>query len=103
MIDIGANLTNRAFTGDLSEVLDRAWRSGIERIVVTGTDIESSGRAIALCERDAARLVCTVGVHPHDAAAVGDNWIETLERLSRNAPVRAIGRASCRERVSSVV
>ena len=91
MIDIGANLTNRAFAGDLEAVLERARRGGVERIVVTGTDVDASQRAIALCERDPPHLFCTVGVHPHDSARVRDDWLDALERLSRNACVRAIG------------
>jgi TatD DNase family protein len=91
MIDIGANLTNRAFASDLDAVLDRAWASGVDCIVVTGTDVDSSARAIDLCARDATRLFCTVGVHPHDSAAVGADWVDALERLSRHPCVRAIG------------
>ena len=91
MIDIGANLTNRAFAGDLDAVLERAWASGVERIVVTGTDVDTSERAIALCAHDPSRLFCTVGVHPHDAAHMREDWLGALERLSRNACVRAIG------------
>lgn len=91
MIDIGANLTNRAFDGDLDAVLDRAWRSGVERIVVTGTDVASAERAVALAARDPARLFCTVGVHPHDAAGVATDWLGALERLSHHPTVRAIG------------
>jgi TatD DNase family protein len=91
MIDIGANLTNRSFADDLDAVLERAWLNGVERIVVTGTDAASSERAIGLCARMPARLYCTVGVHPHDAAHVGDGWLDSLERMSAAASVRAIG------------
>ena len=91
MIDIGANLTNRAFAGDLDAVLERAWTSGVERIVVTGTDVDSSERAIELCARAPARLFSTVGVHPHDSAGVTADWIDSLEHLARQRCVRAIG------------
>ena len=91
MIDIGANLTNRAFADDLDPVLERAWSSGVDHIVITGTDVESSARAIELCARHPARLFCTVGVHPHDAATVATGWVDALERASHAACVRAIG------------
>jgi TatD DNase family protein len=91
MIDIGANLTNRAFAGDLDSVLERAWEHGVDCIVVTGTDVASSERAIALCDRAPSRLYCTVGVHPHDAAAVDDGWLDAVEQLREAACVRAIG------------
>jgi TatD DNase family protein len=91
MIDIGANLTNAAFDNDLDAILTRATDAGVEAIVVTGTNVASSEAAVALCARYAARLYCTVGVHPHDAATVADTWIEELERLASSPMVRAIG------------
>ena len=91
MIDIGANLTNRAFADDLDAVLERAWSSGVEHIVITGTDVASSERAVELCAHNPERLSCTVGVHPHDAATVADGWIDALERTSHADCVRAIG------------
>jgi Tat protein secretion system quality control protein TatD with DNase activity len=42
LIDIGANLTNPAFADDLAAVLRRAVDGGVERIIVTGTDVASS-------------------------------------------------------------
>ena len=91
MIDIGANLTNKAFDADLPAVIDRATQAGVERIIVTGTDLESSAAAVELCASHAPRLYCTVGVHPHDAANATGAWLEELQRLARSPWVRAIG------------
>lgn len=91
MIDIGANLTNPAFDADLPAVIDRAAQAGVERIIVTGTDLESSAAAVGLCASYAPRLYCTVGVHPHDAANATGAWLEELERLAQSPFVRAIG------------
>ncbi len=91
MIDIGANLTNAAFEADLDSVLRRAADSGVERIIVTGTDLSSSQAAVALCAQFAPHLYCTVGVHPHDAAAVSEGWLDGLEHLASSPSVRAIG------------
>ncbi len=91
MIDIGANLTNAAFDSDLDAVIRRATDSGVERIIVTGTDLSSSHAAVALCTQHAPHLYCTVGVHPHDAGTVADGWLDGLERLASNPFVRAIG------------
>ncbi|MCO5551116.1 hypothetical protein L7F22_004613 [Adiantum nelumboides] len=73
LIDIGANLTDGMFKGiyhgkryhasDLLAVLQRAWNSGVDRIIVTGGSLEESREALSLAETD-GRLFCTVGVHP---------------------------------------
>ena len=91
MIDIGANLTNSAFAADLDAVLDRAADAGVERIIVTGTDVGSSAAAVDLCARYSPRLYCTVGVHPHHAANASGAWLDEIERLAGSPFVRAIG------------
>lgn len=91
LIDIGANLTNPAFAEDLDAVMRRAIESGIERIIVTGTDLASSEAGVALCARYTPHLYCTVGIHPHDSASVPVDWIDRLEKLTANRAVRAIG------------
>ena len=91
MIDIGANLTNSAFTDDVTDVLDRAKREGIRHIVVTGTSVQESQQAIALATVHAPYLSATVGVHPHDADAVQPGWLNTLEGLTSSSCVVALG------------
>jgi TatD DNase family protein len=91
LIDIAANLTNPAFAEDLDAVMRRAIDGGVERIIVTGTDLASSEAAVALCTRYTPHLYCTVGVHPHDSASVPTGWIDRLEKLAGSGAVRAIG------------
>lgn len=91
MIDIGVNLINVAFAADREAVLERAWASGVQGLIVTGTDVAASRAAVQCCAADPARLWCTVGVHPHDAARVADDWCEQIEQLASAACVRAIG------------
>ena len=66
LVDIAVNLTSPAFDRDRAEVLARARAAGVETLVVTGSSLEDSARAIALA-RDNAGCVATVGVHPHNA------------------------------------
>ena len=42
LIDVGANLTHESFRDDLPEVLERAARCGVRRLVVTGTSLAAS-------------------------------------------------------------
>src|SRR6185436_5224332 len=70
MIDIGANLTNKAFREDTPAVLERAARAGVTDIVVTGVSAAASRRAWEIASDLSApslRLFATAGFHPHHA------------------------------------
>ncbi len=84
MIDIGANLTHASFQGDLPEVLARARTAGVS-MIVTGTSVEESRRALAL------GLPCTAGVHPHHARDCGPDTIPALRQIASDPRVVAIG------------
>ena len=85
MIDIGANLTHASFRDDLAEVLARARAAGVEAVVVTGTSVEESRKALAL------GLPCTAGVHPHHARECGPKTIDEIREIAKHPQVVAIG------------
>ncbi len=91
MIDIGANLTDKTFRNDLDDVLARAKRARVNHIVVTGTDLEHSQRAVELCDDHAGYLSSTAGIHPHNATSVQTPTIQQLTEIARNKCVVAIG------------
>ncbi|CAI5746392.1 unnamed protein product [Peronospora destructor] len=76
MVDIGANLTDSVFTGfcrgkqkhesDLTTILTRAKAFGVEKIIVTGGNLEESRKALIKDNESGAflELFSTVGVHP---------------------------------------
>ncbi|KAE9005405.1 putative deoxyribonuclease [Phytophthora fragariae] len=78
MIDIGANLTDPVFTGtyrgkqkhesDLTAILARAKAFGVDKIIVTGGNLEESKAALQLAKNNEGdglpQLFSTVGVHP---------------------------------------
>jgi TatD DNase family protein len=93
MIDIGANLLHPQFDADREAVIERARAAGVNRMLVTATDLSMAEAAIRLCN-DEADLFCTAGIHPHDAkdAPVDPEALgEQLRRLARAPAVRAIG------------
>ncbi|RLN61001.1 hypothetical protein BBP00_00005668 [Phytophthora kernoviae] len=71
LVDIGVNLTNGQFRRDLPQVLHRAAQAGVDTMVITGTSVQESRRAVQLAGKHAdtagVALFTTVGVHPHDA------------------------------------
>lgn len=91
MIDIGANLTNKAFRGDLDRVIDRAQQAGVDRILVTGTSLGASRAAAELVATRPGELFATTGVHPHDARTCDANTLDELRLLAGETRVVAIG------------
>ena len=63
-IDIGVNLTGSSFRDDLDQVIGRAVIAGVAQMIVTGTDVEHSRKAVDLCTQYSGVLFSTAGVHP---------------------------------------
>ncbi len=78
LVDIGANLANAAFAGDLELVLSRAFAAGVGRIVLTGSSVESSSAALAIAKSRPTKLWSTAGIHPHHASACDDGAMASL-------------------------
>lgn len=91
MIDIGVNLTNTRFDKDREQLIERAQFANVQGMLVTGTNLVESEKALTLCQQYPDYLRCTVGVHPHDADNVSDDYIEQLTILAGSPYVKAIG------------
>ncbi len=91
LIDIGANLAHDSFDADRDAVLERAFRAGVRRIVVTGSSDESNVAAADLAESAPGLLYATAGVHPHHAAEYTDASDELIRVLTERPGVVAVG------------
>jgi TatD DNase family protein len=91
LVDIGANLTNRAFAGDLEQVIARGFAAGLAAIVVTGSSVEGSRESLALARTKPARLFATAGVHPHHASALDDDGLAVLRECLAAPQCVAVG------------
>lgn len=94
LVDIGANLTNKAFRSDLGEVLARAAAGGVRTIVVTGTSVEGSLAARRLVQDHGDRgvaLYSTAGIHPHHASQSSRSDLAEIESLCARPEVVAVG------------
>lgn len=95
MIDIGINLTSKRFDSDRTEVIVRAKEVGVEKLLITGTNIEESQQALLLCQEYQSQfpqtLYATAGIHPHDADNANGDYINQLMRLAASPYVKAIG------------
>lgn len=90
MIDIHCHLNFPRFDKDLEEVITRAKEKGVEKIVNVGTSVKQSEKVVALSQKY-ENLYAIIGVHPHDADKIEENWLERLEELSKNPKVIGIG------------
>jgi TatD DNase family protein len=94
LVDSHAHLTFSKFDGDRLDVLDRAWKAGVEQIVTVGSGegIDGNRKALELAGKD-ARIWATVGVHPHDADGFEKEWITALGSMLGHERVVAVGEA----------
>ncbi len=91
LVDIGANLGHDSFDADREDVLTRARAAGVAAMVVTGSTLADTEKAIALCRRYPDLLRATAGVHPHHAASFGDADAVRLAELTHDPMVVATG------------
>ncbi|MGH8250006.1 MAG: TatD family hydrolase [Steroidobacteraceae bacterium] len=68
LVDIGVNLAHDSFDADREAVIERAREAGVAAMIVTGSTLDDSARAIALCRENPRVLRTTAGVHPHHAS-----------------------------------
>lgn len=90
LIDTHAHLDYPDFEADLAEVVDRAAREGVGRIVTIGTGLESSRRAVEMAERFES-VYAVVGLHPTHVDAEVEGWFEGIRDLANHPKVVAIG------------
>ena len=89
LTDCCVNLLNGQFRIDIENVFDRAQRAGVSRLILTGTDIETSRSLIKWLSP--GERYSTAGVHPHQAGETKPGWLEELYELARVVGVCAIG------------
>ncbi len=90
LIDTHCHIANIEYDADREEVIQRAIKAGIGKMIVVGTDSLTSQRGVALSEKYPF-LFATVGLHPHEAEEMNPQLLLELEKLSLHPKVVAIG------------
>ena len=100
MIDSHCHLNREELAGERRAILERAAAAGVRGVLNVGYDVQSSRESLELARGD-ARILATVGVHPHDAALIADadgtltaagrEVLAQLRDLATAAEVVAIG------------
>ncbi|OGH42618.1 MAG: hypothetical protein A3H79_03465 [Candidatus Levybacteria bacterium RIFCSPLOWO2_02_FULL_36_8b] len=90
MIDVHCHLNFHSFAKDYDQVIKQAFEAGVTKIINVGTKIDSSQKAVDLAQKY-NNLYAIIGVHPHHADKLENNWLEELEKLAKEPKVIAIG------------
>jgi TatD DNase family protein len=88
--DTHAHVTWESFDTDREEVFARAAAAGVSRIVLVGTELESSRAAFA-CARGRPGVHPTAGIHPHDAQSAVPATRAAIEELCARPECVAVG------------
>jgi len=91
LIDIGVNLTSGQFATDHLQVVERAKKAGVEKLIITGTNIPESVQAEQMASQQPDCLYSTAGIHPHHAKEFDQDSIRTLSDLLEKEQVVAVG------------
>ena len=91
-IDTHTHLNLKAFKDDWKEVVAASKKAGVGKILVVGTELESSEKAVKMAEKNEG-LFAVVGFHPHHCKGLDvlGEMIEELEKLTESKKVVAIG------------
>ncbi len=90
LVDSHCHLQDPQFDADRAEVLRRARQAGVSALVVAGTDLETSRRAVDLADSQ-EDVYAAVGFHPHSAKEMTRRDVDALWRLVDSPKVVAIG------------
>lgn len=91
LCDIGANLAHDSFDADRDAVLARAREAGVATIVVTGSSLDSSRKALELARAHPGVLYATAGLHPHHAAEYSAQHEAQFRELAQQPGLVALG------------
>lgn len=91
LVDIGINLDHRSFDHDREQVIERARKAGVTKMVLTGATLQSSREVLELARTKPGIFYSTAGVHPHNARSCDQRTIPTLRQLASHPEVVAIG------------
>ena len=97
MFDTHCHLNFSIFNKTLSEVIAQAKKTGIDQILIPGTDISSSLKAIEIANQNQG-VFAAVAIHPHHVQEFRmvnefkiEEKIQDVEKLLLNPKVVAIG------------
>lgn len=89
-IDSHAHLDDERFNEDRRELINSLKENKIDMVLNIGYDLESSRASVQLAN-EYSQIYAVIGVHPHDAQDVLEDYLDQLRELSKEEKVLAIG------------
>jgi len=97
LVDTHCHLNFQAFETDLDSVVQAAAKAGVKQIIIPGSDLTNSQKAIAIAQKY-PRIYAAVGIHPHhvkNPSFQSNDWPAKikadLRQLAQQPKVVAIG------------
>jgi len=81
LIDTHAHLWWSIFEGEVDKVIKRASEAGVKKIIVPGTDLETSKLAVELAKQYPGVIFAAVGIHPEEIST--NNLQDTIYNLQK--------------------
>jgi TatD DNase family protein len=90
-IDSHCHLNLSHFQADASVAVARARKAGVAKMLVVGTELADSLRAVELAHQLPGTVFATVGIHPHESKDADENVYARLRALAADDKVVAYG------------
>ena len=89
--DIACNFTSERFDNDIDKVIDRAMSNKITKFGLICSRISDMDRLIEIYNKYSEDMFFSIGVHPHHANEVNDEYLKKLKEIIRINEPHAIG------------
>jgi len=89
-IDSHCHIYYETYNNDIKDVINRAYDTGVEKLICVGVDLKSSEACIDLADRF-ENIYATIGYHPHESKLADNNYLNILDSMSNHLKVVAIG------------
>ncbi len=90
LFDAHCHLNDRKFDHDREETIQRCHDGGVEKMMCASDDLEESAHAVRIAESH-KNIYAAIGIHPHNASAMDEEALLTLELMAKSPKVKAIG------------
>ena len=90
LIDTHTHLTFPNFQNDIDDVILRAKKAGVNKLIVPGLSLKTSKEAIALAEKEPS-IYAAIGVHPQDSHLFDKEQLDDFYVLANHPKVVAVG------------
>ena len=89
--DIACNFTSERFNKDLNEVINRAMTNKISKFGLICSRLGDLDKLLKIYNQYSNNMFFTIGVHPHHAGEINDEYLKKLKEIINKNQPHAIG------------